>query len=198
MPRGTSTPLVLASRSPRRRDLLAEAGYVFRVDPASESAECGLCSGESPPELVARLAWQKAKDVARRTARGIVLGCDTVAECHGQILGKPVDREHAARMLKLMRGQIHRVYSGVCLWRRPDDRILGRVDVSRLRMDAISDQDLDAYLDTLLWQDKAGAFGFQDGIEWVHLLDGSASNVVGLPLECVHAMLEEMGASGEG
>lgn len=185
-----AVPLVLASRSPRRRALLAEAGYAFRVDPAAESAECGICSGESPPVMVARLAWQKAQDVALRTPLGIVIGCDTVAECQGQALGKPRDREHAAEMLRRMRGRPHRVYSGLCLWRRPDDLILGRVAVSHLRMDLISDEELEAYLDTGLWRDKAGAFGYQDGNDWAHLVEGSASNVVGLPLELLAEMLE--------
>jgi septum formation protein len=71
--------LILASRSPRRRTLLAEAGYAFEVRPPSETAECGVCSGEGPAEMVARLACQKAADVAGRVAEGIVVGCDTIA-----------------------------------------------------------------------------------------------------------------------
>src|SRR5262245_10800925 len=97
------TPLILASSSPRRRELLAQAGYDFAVVPPHESAECGVCSRETPPDLVARLAFQKAEDVAQRSSRGIVIGCDTVAECCGQILGKPKDREHARQMLELLR-----------------------------------------------------------------------------------------------
>ncbi len=182
-------PLVLASRSPRRRELLVQAGYEFQVMPADESAECGVCSGESPPEMVARLAWRKAEFVARKVPRGLVIGCDTVAECHGQILGKPRDRQHAADMLRTLRGREHRVYSGLCLWRRPEDRATGRVEVSTLVMDPITDLELEAYLDTDLWEGKAGAFGFQDGLEWVHLITGSASNVVGLPMEAFEDML---------
>src|SRR5688500_5131943 len=74
-------PLILASQSPRRKQLLAEAGYEFQVIAPHESAECGLCSQETPPEFVARLAYQKAGDVALRIDRGLVIGCDTVAEC---------------------------------------------------------------------------------------------------------------------
>ena len=101
--------LILASRSPRRRELLREAGYAFEVIPASEAAEGGVRDGESPPQLVERLARAKAADVAGRVDAGFVLGCDTVAECGGQILGKPADREDARRMLELLRGQEHRV-----------------------------------------------------------------------------------------
>lgn len=182
--------LILASRSPRRRELLTHAGYQFTVIPPGESAECGICTRETPPELVARLAYQKARDVASRIEAGVVLGCDTVAECHGQILGKPRDREHAGEMLRLMRGKIHKVYSGVCLWHRPNDTTRVDVAVTRLRMDKISNQQLSDYLNTDQWCDKAGAFGFQDGLDWVHIEEGSESNVVGLPMELLEKMLK--------
>jgi septum formation protein len=182
-------PLILASSSPRRRQLLAEAGYDFVVVPPHVSAECGVCSRETPPELVARLAFQKAEDVARRTERGIVIGCDTVAECCGQILGKPKNREHARQMLELLRGRDHHVYSGLCLWRRPGETHVVEIDVTRLVMDQISDEQLGAYLATGEWEGKAGAFGYQDGLDWVHIIEGSESNVVGLPMELLAQML---------
>jgi septum formation protein len=183
------TRLILASSSPRRRQLLAEAGYAFSVVPPHESAECGVCSRETPPELVARLAFQKAGDVARRTPRGVVIGCDTVAECEGQILGKPAHRDHARQMLGLLRGREHHVYSGLCLWRRPGDEHHVQVDVTKLVMEARSNAEIDQYLDTGQWEGKAGAFGYQDGLDWVHILEGSESNVVGLPLELLARML---------
>jgi septum formation protein len=183
--------LILASSSPRRRQLLSAAGYDFDVMTPHESAECGICASESPPELVARLAVQKAADVARRVDRGIIVGCDTVAECQGQILGKPCDRDHARKMLELLRGREHRVYSGICLWRRPDDAQQYAVETTRLVMDPISDRDLAAYLATDAWEGKAGAFGYQDGLDWVHILDGSESNVVGLPMKLLARLLAE-------
>src|SRR5437763_12502673 len=111
-----SARLILASSSPRRRELLTEAGYQFEIISPSEGAECGLCSGESPPQFVARLGYQKAKDVAPQVRLGVIVACDTVAECGGQILGKPVDESHARQMLELLSGREHRVYSGLCLW----------------------------------------------------------------------------------
>ena len=182
---------ILASQSPRRRQLLNEAGYQFEVIEPNESAECGVCSRETPPELVARLAFQKAKDVALRVDHAIVLGCDTVAECRGRILGKPANQQHAREMLQLLRGKEHSVYSGVCLWYRPDDSHLVRVSRTRLVMDAISDQQLDEYLQSEAWHGKAGAFGYQDRLGWLHVLEGSESNVVGLPLELLEEMLKE-------
>src|SRR6185295_16367232 len=149
----------------------------------------------TPPELVARLAFQKAQDVAHRVDRGIVIGCDTVAECEGQILGKPAHREHARHMLELLRGREHRVYSGLCLWPRPGAERHVQVDVTKLVMDTISDQELESYLDTGQWEGKAGAFGYQDGLDWVHVIEGSESNVVGLPMELLAIMLRELPSS---
>ncbi|MBM4003976.1 MAG: septum formation protein Maf [Planctomycetes bacterium] len=185
--------LILASQSPRRRQLMLEAGYTFEVIAPDPSAECGVCSRETPPELVARLALQKAANVAPSIATGIVIGCDTVAECAGQILGKPENREHAQSMLQRLSGRVHHVYSGICLWRRPDNRQRLDVAVSRLRMDGLSESQLQEYLDSNAWEGKAGAFGFQDGLEWVKLLEGSPSNVVGLPMELLARMLREFG-----
>jgi septum formation protein len=184
-----SPKLILASRSPRRRELLTEAGYEFEVFPPDDGAECGLCSGENPAQMVARLACQKTADVARRVPAGLILGCDTVAECKGEILGKPADREHARQMLTTLSGQEHRVFSGLCLWKVPDGAPLVRVAATRLRMDALSRKQLEEYLDSGQWEGKAGAFGYQDRLGWVHIVEGSESNVVGLPMELLAEML---------
>ena len=187
--------LVLASRSPRRRELLAEAGYDFEVVVPDESAECGVCSRERPEQLVARLARQKAANVASKITchphvSTRVLGCDTVAECEGQILGKPTDEMHAQRMLQMLSGREHRVLSGLCLWNVPGGDPVVRVAVTRLRMDRLSAVEIDDYLATGLWEGKAGAFGFQDRLGWIHVVDGSPTNVVGLPMEMLAEMLE--------
>ncbi len=184
--------LILASRSPRRRELLAQAGYAFEVIPAAQTAECGVCSRESPDQMVARLAYQKAADVASRVASGLILACDTVAECDGQILGKPADAPHARRMLQLLRGREHRVLTGLCLWRKPGPGPLVRVAATRLRLDPLSDDQIQRYLTSGDWQGKAGGFGYQDRLGWVHVLEGSESNVVGLPLELLAEMLAEV------
>lgn len=184
--------LILASSSPRRQQLLAEAGYPYTVVVPHESAECGICSRETPPEMVARLAYQKGADVAHRTERGLVVACDTVAECCGQILGKPKNQQHAREMLQLLSGREHRVYSGLCLWPRPGQVHHVQVEVTRLVMDPLLPADLEAYLATEAWEGKAGAFGYQDGLDWVHIVEGSESNVVGLPLELLARMLADI------
>lgn len=183
--------IILASSSPRRRELLARFGYRFRVVEPDSNAECGICSRESPPEMVARLAYQKAANVIKKIDSGLVLSCDTVAECVAIVLGKPENRKHAKQMLQRLRGRKHSVYSGVCLWDKTTSKRSIRVDVSHLWMEPISDDQLESYLDTEQWVGKAGAFGFQDGPNWIRLDTGSASNVVGLPMELLETMLAE-------
>jgi len=166
-------------------------------EPAPLFHSLGGGSGESPLELVSRLARQKAGDVALRVQSGLVLGCDTVVECCGRVLGKPEDKQDARRMLNLLRGHEHGVHSGLCLWRRPDDRTRVRVATTRLRMDAIPDEQLEDYLESHQWEGKAGAFGYQDRLGWIHVIEGSESNVVGLPLELLGQMLEEYPAGSD-
>ncbi len=186
--------LILASGSPQRRQLLAAAGYEFEIFVPDDSAECGICSNGGPASLVAELALRKATDVARRladakAASAIVLACDTVAECGGEVLGKPTDEEHARSMLERLRGKVHRVYSGLCVFPFPDGPPETRVAITELRMDNIANADLDDYLASDLWRGKAGAFGYQDRVGWLHILKGSESNVIGLPMELLKEMI---------
>jgi septum formation protein len=181
--------LILASGSPQRRALLEQTGYSFRIIAPTPQAECGVCSQETPPELVARLAYQKAADVVSQVnsagslSEEIILACDTVAECVGQILGKPTNGEHARQMLRLLSGRVHHVYSGLCVWRLPKGEPHVTVEVTRLRMDSLDDDRIDEYVASGQWEGKAGGFGYQDRIDWLHIEEGSESNVIGLPLE---------------
>nr|VFK27845.1 MAG: septum formation protein [Candidatus Kentron sp. MB]VFK31816.1 MAG: septum formation protein [Candidatus Kentron sp. MB]VFK75582.1 MAG: septum formation protein [Candidatus Kentron sp. MB] len=190
-PNTSRPPIILASASPRRRQLLVEAGYDFTITPP-ESAESGANQNESPEAMVARLAWEKALDVVARVETGIVLGCDTVAECRGGILGKPSGMEDARRMLGLLQGSQHRVLSGLCLWEAGTQRYAVEVAVTRLFMEPLSAQRIEGYLASGQWRGKAGAFGYQDGHDWLRILEGSESNVVGLPLELLEQMLGNM------
>jgi len=183
--------LILASASPRRRQLLAEAGYEFDVVVPAESAESGTSDEEDPAEMVARRARQKAADVARRVESGVIIGCDTVVECNGRVLGKPAHAVDARRMLETLRGREHRVYSGLCVWRKPGRGPRVRVEVTVLYMDPLTDAQISQYLAGGAWEGKAGAFGYQDGLDWVHIARGSESNVVGLPMELLAEMLAE-------
>ncbi|MBT8420615.1 MAG: septum formation protein Maf [Gammaproteobacteria bacterium] len=190
--------IILASQSPRRRQLLADAGYDFVVVPPNESAECGIYENEPPARMVTRLARQKAADVVTRVENGIVLGCDTVVECCGQILGKPYDAAHARQMLQLLRGGNHRVFSGLCLWEAGASRHAVEAAVTELAMAHLTDTRIEDYLAGGQWEDKAGAFGYQDGHDWLRILEGSESNVVGLPLELLERMLSNFALTAKG
>ena len=198
-PRPISQPipkLILASNSPRRRELLAAAGYRFEVHPPNPQAESDQpLPGETPEQLVARLALQKAADVAPRFTDGLIVACDTVVECDGQILGKPRDANDARKMLQMLSGREHRVLSGLCVWPIGGTRPDVRVAVTRLRMDRLSQEQLEEYIASGQWAGKAGAFGYQDRLGWIHVIDGSESNVVGLPMELLAEMLAQHGFS---
>jgi nucleoside triphosphate pyrophosphatase len=184
--------LILASRSPRRRELLAEAGYQFKVVPPLNDFEPSPSSGEDPADYVARLAEAKARDVAAQIGQGLILACDTVAECDGRVLGKPETADDARRMLELLSGREHRVLTGLCLWNAPAGETKTRVAVTTLRMDALIFEQVKEYVETGLWEGKAGGFGYQDRLGWIHIIEGSPSNVVGLPLELLAEMLAEL------
>ena len=158
-------PVVLASGSPRRRDLMTEAGYVFRVIVPDDSVEEAVDNNLPPKQFVVEAAFQKARAVALQLKNEMVIGADTVAECGGEIIGKPRDREHAAEILKMMSGTRHAVHTGVCMWNCTSGKCVKTCTSTILDMDPISDQWLTEYLDTGLWQGKAGAFGYQDGLD---------------------------------
>jgi septum formation protein len=188
---------ILASSSPRRRQLLTDAGYDFEVLAPHEDVECGVCSQNGPAGLVTDLAFRKAaaiRDQLTVPQDRIVIAADTVAECDGFVLGKPRDEDHARAMLRSLRGRSHRVLTGVCVWPLDRPEPIIRVAVTQLVMDDLSDSAIEEYLATGEWQGKAGAFGYQDRLGWVHVVEGSESNVVGLPLEMLAEMLTEVAA----
>ncbi|MCS7237304.1 MAG: Maf family protein [Thermoguttaceae bacterium] len=180
--------LILASRSPRRKQLLTEAGYEFEVHP-SGIEEQPARPGESAAAYAMRLAYEKAASVVSGGIGGLVLGCDTVVECDGQIFGTPVDERDAERILKALRGKRHRVVTGVCLWDTEVGRAQIQAATTTVEMDHLSDAEITEYLNSGQWRGKAGAFGYQDRLGWVRIVEGSESNVVGLPLELLAEML---------
>jgi septum formation protein len=184
--------IILASSSPRRYALLLEARYSVIVQEPSNLAEDQHQRGESAEDFVQRQAIQKTEDVARQHSSGIILGCDTVACFQDAILGKPNDRDHAQQILETLRGHQHTVLSGICLWHRPSNRTIVRCIETTLFLDNVSDDALHQYLATNKWQGKAGAFGYQDGWDWLHIVQGSPSNVVGLPLEALADMFADI------
>jgi len=186
------TPLILASQSPRRRQLLSEAGFSFEVIAPDDSVEKGICSNCGPEQLVIDAAVAKATAIAQEIDHGIILGADTVASCKAEILGKPVDVDHARAMLKLMSGTVHHVLTGVCLWHRPSNKFASYLERTTLEMEKLSDQKIEDYLDTDQWIEKAGAFGYQDGLDFVRIIEGLESTVVGLPVEKIQSWINNL------
>jgi len=186
------TPLILASQSPRRRQLLSEAGFSFEVIAPDDSVEKGICSNCGPEQLVIDAAVAKATAIAQEIDHGIILGADTVASCKAEILGKPVDVDHARAMLKLMSGTVHHVLTGVCLWHRPSNKFASYLERTTLEMEKLSEKKIEDYLDTDQWIEKAGAFGYQDGLDFVRIIEGLESTVVGLPVEKIQSWINNL------
>ena len=184
--------LVLASGSPRRRQLLTDAGYKFKVIVPDESVEKSVSHRLQPEPFVAEASLRKAQAIAVGLNEAIVIGADTVAECDGQILGKPKDREHAQIILSKLSGTIHRVLTGVTVCNCNTSQSVTHVETTTLEMTELSTHDLRIYLDSENWMGKAGAFGYQDGISWVKILRGLESNVVGLPVERIPGMIQKV------
>ncbi len=178
--------LILASNSPRRREILSRLGYGFTVEPSSFEESAG---GLSATETVRAFARGKAEDVFSRHGDALVLGADTVVALDGEILGKPKDGEDAARMLRRLSGRTHSVFTGVCL--------LGKgyraeqIAETKVTFFALPEELIADYVREKRPLDKAGAYGIQDGYPLVKAYEGSYTNVVGLPAEIVSALLEE-------
>jgi len=182
--------LILASSSPRRRQLLEEAGYRFEVDP-SDFDEPGPDPDEPAAVYVARMAWSKARSVATRRGEGLVLGADTACEVDGEILGKPVDRADAVRMLSLQDGREIEVVTGLCLMKAGASEWVGAVEVGVCRFRAMDEAERTAYLDSGRWRGKAGGYGVQDPDPVATIVRGTWSNVVGLPIERLAELLRD-------
>jgi septum formation protein len=187
--------LVLASQSPRRKELLAQAGFTFRT--VSPSVDEELRTGEAPIAYATRLAREKAEAIfaSLKTSSSdddplLVLGADTtVVAPNGEILGKPADNADAARMLRLLAGATHQVVTGLCLISTAGVEVAA--EVTYVTVQTLSDAEIAAYIATGEPRDKAGAYGIQGyAARWIPRVHGCYFNVVGLPLALVASMVE--------
>ncbi len=188
--------LVLASASPRRSELLRSVGLDFDVIPAD--IDESTLSGETPSDYVSRLSNEKARVVAERVGGGaIVIAADTTVDVDGRILEKPTDEPDARRMLRLLSGRTHLVHTGVTVSRSPETRARGTagspatvVVETAVRFVELTDRSIDWYLATGEHAGKAGAYGIQGAAgAFVERIDGSVTNVIGLPLAETLALL---------
>lgn len=186
--------LILASASPRRRELLTQAGFDFEVHPAHIPED--PLPGEEPIAYVTRLAREKAQAVFTRLAQApaagndlAVLGADTTVTLDNEILGKPEDAADAARMLRLLSGRSHRVITGVALVTAKSTEVAA--EVTAVRFLTLSEAEIEAYVATGEPMDKAGAYAIQGrAARWIPRIEGCYFNVVGLPLALVSTLLE--------
>ena len=182
--------LVLASASPRRQELLRNAGVKFDVQPADipEAPRPGECA----KDCADRLAREKAVAVASRRPHNPVLGADTIVVVDGRILGKPTDAADAARMLRAISGRQHQVITGLCLVVKGEPAVAS--ETTEVTVNEIADNEIADYIATGEPMDKAGAYAIQ-GIasRWIARIEGDYSNVVGLPVALVWRMLRQAG-----
>ena len=187
-------PLILASASPRRRELLQNAGFRFRVIPSQTAEE--VRPGEAPRDYVRRTARDKARAVARDHPAAWILAADTIVEIDGQILGKPRDEADGRRMLGLLSGRQHRVMTAFVVLGAEHgmERLVERLVTSTVRFKPLSEAQIGAYLASGEPADKAGAYAIQgQGRALVADIQGSYTNVVGLPMDEVLACLQALG-----
>ncbi len=181
--------LIVASNSPRRQELMRQAGFEFDVftldvDEAVEEAMPAM-------DVALFLAQKKNKAYRQQLASEVVLTADTVVVCDGEMLGKPKNAEDARRMLRMLCGGVHEVVSGVCI--SSADRQVAFDDTTHVYFKAVSDQEIDYYIDSYRPFDKAGAYGIQEWIGMIAIdkIEGSYYNVVGLPIHKVYAQLRD-------
>ncbi|HHT06664.1 MAG TPA: septum formation inhibitor Maf [Hydrogenispora sp.] len=191
-------PIILASASPRRQELLTMLGLDFTVMASSFEEREQVDPTATPAEQVMAAARGKAEEVFRLTARapetadGLVIGADTIVVLEGGILGKPTDQAEAGRMLRALSGRWHQVFTGLALLHR--DKAITAYEMTRVHFRPLNDREIDAYLRTGEPMDKAGAYGIQGlGAIFVDRIEGCFYNVMGLPVPRFALLLKEYG-----
>ncbi len=184
-------PLILASQSPRRAQLLRQVGFEFDVVPAdiNETSDGNV----APQELAVRLAVQKAQAVASRISNGFVVGADTIVTLDGTVLGKPQTREEAHAMLRFLSGRTHRVFTGFAIVVRPEGYVLRDWEQTAVTFRPLDDWEIERYVEIDRPFDKAGAYGIQDtSALFVESIEGCYYNVVGFPLTRFYVQLRKL------
>jgi|WetSurMetagenome_2_1015567.scaffolds.fasta_scaffold44970_3 septum formation protein len=190
-------PLILASQSPRRKILLKQIGLKFRVIPSHVSEV--FFSNQSPGDNAKRIAIDKASEIVGQLKKGIVIGADTIVVLDHHVLGKPMSKDDAKRMLKLLSGREHSVYTGFVLIDVESKRRVAAVEETKVRFRKLDDKEITAYIDSGSPMDKAGSYGIQDdfGAVFVEKVNGCFYNVVGFPLARFYTTLQQFAASLE-
>ncbi len=183
--------IVLASKSPRRKELLQSLGLKFTVDPSDfEEKDTHL----TPGDLVMHNAMGKALDIAKRHKNALVLGVDTVVAYKNHQINKPKDKKDALRILKLLNGSTHKVISGICLTDSDTKDTVTAIETTLIEMDKITEKDMKAYIDSQEGADKAAGYAIQGiGSLFIKRIEGDYFNVVGLPMHTLRKLFNELG-----
>ena len=183
------TDLILASQSPRRKHLLSQLGFLFRVE--ASLVEETIPANRSPADVVQHLALEKAEPVSRRYPSALTLAADTIVVHDGAVLGKPVDEAEAHSMLRRLSGETHTVFTGLALLHPASDRRITAFEATRVTFATLSDEEIHAYVASGAPMDKAGAYGIQGdlGAVFVARIEGDFYTVMGLPLHRLYHLL---------
>jgi len=183
MGQSLSVRLILASGSQGRRWLLEQAGYTFTIQPSNIPEPTEVRLGDCR-HYVAEIAWLKAEAVAKQVTDGLILAADTVGWLNGKVVGKPEDEADARRIIGSLAGTVHELWTGVCLWLRPGDWQFTWQERSLVRMKALTEAEIEAYLRTRKWEGCSGAYAIElPNDPYLTVEEGSVSNVIGLPME---------------
>ncbi len=182
--------MVLASASPRRRQLLQQAGRRFTVFPANINESDFTCDQISPAEYAKRLALAKARQVAEKFPDSLVIGADTVVDSQGRIIGKPADEKQAERITRKLFSAPHKVITAVALVRLSEGLELVESDTTTVYPKKMSERQIAEHIKSGSWRDKAGAYAIkEDADPFIEKLQGSLTNVMGLPMELLDRLL---------
>jgi septum formation protein len=187
----TEKQIILASQSPRRKQLLTEIGLEFEIHPSNfeEKNENDL-----PEELVIHNAIGKAQEVARHYRNALVIGVDTLVAFQDHVIGKPKDKEDAKRILRLLSNTTHKVISGVCVMDADNKKTISGIETTYVTIDRLDEADIEAYVNSQEGEDKAAGYAIQGiGALFVKKIEGDYFNVVGLPLFRLKTILKEFG-----
>ncbi|MGD8787834.1 MAG: Maf family protein [Phycisphaerales bacterium] len=184
---------ILASASPRRKQLLIEAGYEFTIVPPDIDESAFPTSGIKASEYAEALALAKAKKNAHKYPNHLILGADTIVDFKGQIIGKPVDAEEAEQIIRKLFSAPHKVITGVAIVRLSDGMELNQSDSTTIYPKKLSPEQIEEHIKSESWRDKAGAYAIKEnGDEFIERIDGSLTNVMGLPMELLEQLLKKL------
>lgn len=193
----TGYPVILASASPRRRQLLQQIGIDFIIDPSSIKET--VPKGMLPQQIIQYLALQKARDIAAKYREGLIIGADTIVTIDNDIMGKPRDDSEAFSMLTRLQGRVHQVYTGLVMLNAENKSYMSDYECTRVFFHSLTEEEILRYIKSGEPRGKAGAYAIQGkGALFIEKIEGCYSNVVGLPLHILYIMLKKAGYKFSG